>query len=181
MATTQTAHVLEIEQCLHILDEYIGILDATSSHKICRDTMLAFLKDGILQVSTIFEKISAHLAGCTVVQRDEADLCNGADCKMVSVRTSGYGRLYRAPVTGTKNKTGTLYVYVYERKQAKHYYFAIPYSAHRQIAGLSNIEIPFELDGTPRRIPGRPLMLPNWWNFECASLEEMCAQPGRNT
>lgn len=177
MATNQNAHTLEIEQCLHILDIYMSITET----KLCRDTILELLHDGVLQVSTIFEKVSAHFANCTVVQLDEADLCNGADCKMVAVRTSSYGTTYSAPVCKIKGKSGTLFVYVYERKQSRHYYFAIPYSAHSQVAASSNIEIPFEMDGDPRRIPQRKKKLPNWWDFECASLEEMCAQPGRGT
>lgn len=177
MATTQTAHVLEVQQCLHILDVYLDITES----KLCRDTVVELLQDGVLQVSTIFEKVAAYFANCSVVQLNEADLCNGADCKMAAVRTNGYGKEYRAPVTSIKNKTGTLYVYVYERKQEQHFYFAIPYSAHSQVSSTSNIEIPFDLDGTPRRVPKGIRTLPNWWDFECQSLQEMCEQPGRDS
>lgn len=148
---------------------------------LCRTTVEALLHTGDLQVSSIFEKVSAYFAGCDVIQEDEADLSNGADCKMVSVRTASYGRTYSAPVTSIKNKTGTLYVYVYERKRAKHYYFAIPYWAHSQVGSSSNIEIPFDIDGSPRKNPRGPKKLPNWWDFECKSLEEMCQFPGKDT
>jgi hypothetical protein len=58
---------------------------------------------------------------------------------------------------------------VYEREQDKFYYFRIPHRAYSHISSSSNIEIPFELDGTPRKVPMRPVKV-NWWLYEVDSL-----------
>ena len=133
-------------------------------------TIKVLLEKGVIQVSTVFEHAAASLSGCTVISEDQADLSNGSDTKLSSVRTSGYGGTYSAPVTNIKNKTGNLIVQVYERKQNKFYFFSIPYSAYSKVCEKSNIEIPFELDGTPRRIPLRSKRLPNWWRYEYKTL-----------
>ena len=152
--------------------------------KMDEETVKLLLDLGGLQVSTLWEQALATIIGCTVVSLDANDLSNGGDGKLTSVRTSGYGRSYSAPVTNTFGKTGTLYVHAYERKQQKFYYFAIPYDAYSHIAKSSNIEIPFELDGTPRRSNSCNV---NWWNFELTDLLDFKnykpepRQPGRKT
>jgi len=59
----------------------------------------------------------------------------------------------------------------FERKYNKFYYFFIPYSSYAHIPKTSNIEIPFELDGTPRRKNKCKI---NWWSHEVKSFEEIC-------
>lgn len=138
-------------------------------------TVLALLELGVLQISTAFEHALAHIGNHKVVSLDKGDLYRDgsySDAKLSSVRTSGYGKSYSAPVTNIFNKTGTLRVQVYERKQNKFYYFAIPRRAYIDIPRSSNIEIPFELDGTPRRVPKRPVYV-NWWKYEVGSWDEM--------
>lgn len=139
-----------------------------------KKTIRSLLEHGVIQVSTVFEHAIANLSGCTVISEDHADLSNGNDAKLSTVRTCSYGHVYSAPITNTKNKTGNLIAQVYERKQNKFYFFSIPYSAYSQISGKSNIEIPFEMDGTPRRIPLREKRLPNWWDYSYDTLAEAC-------
>ena len=141
--------------------------------QMCPKTLDILNSLGMLQISTGFEHAVANTSGHTVISKDEADISDGSDCKLVSVRTSSYGTSYSAPVTNIYNKTGTLRVQVYERKQNKFYYFAIPNSAYRNIPKSSNIEIPFELDGTPRKRLSRTARYANWWNFEVSSFKEM--------
>ena len=74
-------------------------------------------------------------------------------------------------VTGIYNKTGDLLVQVYERKQEKFYYFRIPYDSYCNIPKSSNIEIPFELNGSPRRHNKKQN---NPWDYECDSFLDMC-------
>ena len=134
---------------------------------------------GLIQVSTAYEQAIANCGNLTVVSEDGYDFSDGSDAKLSSVRTSSYGRHYSAPVTSIKNKTGSLRVQVYERKHDKFYYFVIPHWAHSQVSITSNIEIAFELDGTPRRnsVPGKRrgglAPLPAWWQFEVGSFQEM--------
>jgi len=61
---------------------------------------------------------------------------------------------------------------VYERKQDKFYYFLIPYSAYSHIPKTSNIEIPFNLDGSPKKINKCNI---NWWDYSKETFSEICA------
>jgi len=143
--------------------------------QVCDKTVEALAKLGGLQVSTLFEQALAVIGGHKVVSLDKGDLYRAgsySDAKLSSVRTSGYGKQYSAPVTNIFNKTGILRVQVYERKQNRFYYFAIPRRAYIEVPKSSNIEIPFDLDGTPRRVPKRRVYV-NWWRYEVASWDEM--------
>lgn len=137
----------------------------------CKDTIRKLATIGVLQVSTVFEQALAHKMGLTVISEDEADLSDGSDAKLSSVRTSSFGRSYSAPITGLHNKTGDLCVQVYERKQNNFFYFRIPNEAYQHIPKTSNIEIPFFEDGTPKRENRAKV---NWWNYEVPSLEDLC-------
>lgn len=99
------------------------------------------------------------------------DYTDDSDAKLVSVRTSSKGTNYSAPVTNIHRKKGYLRVCCYERKLNKHYFFLIPYSAYCHIGKSSNIEIPFDLNGTPKRINKCAV---NWWNYEKSSFLEIC-------
>lgn len=136
-------------------------------------TVEAMLKRGLVQVSTAFEEAIATAGGFTVVSMDTHDISDGSDGKLSSVRTSSRGTNYSAPVTNIYGKTGTLRVQLYERKQDKFYYFSIPRSAYSHIPSTSNIEIPFELDGTPRRVNRCRI---NWWDYEMATFKEMACK-----
>jgi hypothetical protein len=142
---------------------------------MCKDTVLSLAKLGGLQISTLFEQALARVGKHKMVSLDRGDLCRDgvySDAKLSTVRTSGYGLVYSAQVSNIFNKTGSLRVQVYERKQGRFYYFVIPRHAFRGIARSSNIEIPFDLDGTPRRIPRRKVRV-NWWRYEKATWAEM--------
>ncbi len=126
-------------------------------------TVEAMLKKGMIQVSTGFEEAVATAGGFSVVSVNTHDISDGSDAKLSSVRTSSLGTMYSAPITNIIGKTGTLRVQVYERKQKKFYYFAIPNSSYCHIPRTSNIEIPFEMSGDPRRINRCTV---NWWQYE---------------
>lgn len=138
---------------------------------LCMHTVETLLNLGLLQVSSVFEHCISKIANCDVVSLNNADLSDGSDAKMISVRTSSYGKSYTAPVSGIYNKTGELRVQCYERKQDTFYYFVIPRDVYAHIPKNSNIEIPFEIDGEPRRVNNCKV---NWWWFEVKNFEEMC-------
>lgn len=171
MATKIEFLHLEIKHFLNFADK---MPDAATW---CKDTLESLLNQGFIQVSTVFEHAIAHVGGHKVISLDAADIDDGtpggSDAKLATVRTSSYGKRYGAPVTSVSGKTGTLRVQVYERKQDKFYYFLIPNEAYKHIPKTSNIEIPFELDGTPRRQP-RGRYIQNWWDYEVDTFEEMC-------
>tara|TARA_B100000287_G_scaffold179232_1_gene169246 strand:+ start:4426 stop:4962 length:537 start_codon:yes stop_codon:yes gene_type:complete len=142
--------------------------------KYDKKTLNQLLDDGLLEVSTCFEHALAGVIGTTVISENEKDLASGEDAKLASVRISNKGRSYGAQVKKVSGKTGDLLVQVYERKQDNFYYFRIPNKAYKDIPPSSNIEIPFEIDGTPKRIPGHNKKWANWWDFECTSFVDMC-------
>jgi hypothetical protein len=170
---TKIEHLgLEIAHFDHFKQHIPGMADC------CANTVQKLLELGIIQVSTAFEQALAVVGGHKVVSLDKGDLYReGAysDAKLSTVRTSNYGKTYSAPVTNIFNKTGVLRVQIYERKQNRFFYFAIPRRAYIEVPKSSNIEIPFELDGTPRRTPRRKVYV-NWWKFEVASWEEMAVK-----
>lgn len=167
MATKLENLDLEIAQFNHFVKSIPG-LDGC-----CTKTISKLLKMGLLQVSTAFEHAVANVGGNQVVSEDAYDLSDGSDAKLSCVRTSSYGEKYSAPVYKISGKTGKLRVQVYERKQNKFYYFVIPNRAYRDIPRSSNIEIPFDLDGTPRRVPARQRTYANWWKFEVNDFKEL--------
>jgi hypothetical protein len=118
-----------------------------------------------LAIATVNKKL-------TIVLGQGRDFCDGSDAKFCCVRTSGYGKSYSAAVTGVKNKIGDLRVHCYERKLDKFYYFVIPHKLYRDIPRTSNIEIPFELDRTPRTENKCRI---NWWDCSVPTFEKMCS------
>lgn len=132
-----------------------------------------------MQVSTAFEQALARANGTEVVSTDSHDLSDGSDAKLVTVRTSSGGKTYSAPVHGFKNKTGPLRVQCYERLTNKFYYFVIPYWSYCDMSGKSTIEIPFELDGTPRRVCKGKKKWANWWDFEVKSFKKLATEPAK--
>jgi hypothetical protein len=174
MATKMEHLKLEVAHFMHFVDRLPGM------NTLCSHTVEHLLSLGMIQVSTAFEQAVAHTGDHELVSLDRADLkhnTNGlySDAKLATVRTSGYGKSYGAPVTNIAGKTGVLRVQVYERKQDRFYYFAIPRRAYSEIPAKSNIEIPFELDGTPRRRPSRRVYQ-NWWNYEVNTFELMATK-----
>jgi hypothetical protein len=117
---------------------------------------------GIIQVSTAVEHAVAQQTNTRVISEDARDLSDGSDVKTCTARTHNRGRSYGAPVTNIGGKTGSLRVQAYERMQDRFYLFLIPREAYRHIPPSSNIEIPFESDGTPRRRN-------RWWQHEVLS------------
>jgi len=171
MATKMEHLKLEVAHFQHFADRLPGM------NTLCSHTVEHLLSLGMIQVSTAFEQAVAKTGDHELVSLDRADLkhnTNGlySDAKLATVRTSGYGKTYSAPVTNIAGKTGVLRVQVYERKQNRFYYFAIPRRAYIDIPAKSNIEIPFKLDGTPRRRPHRKVYQ-KWWNYEVNSVERM--------
>lgn len=139
---------------------------------LCQRTVTHLLEMGLIQVSTAGEHAVAACSGSTVTSTFAADISDGSDVKLSTVRTSGYGKRYSSQVCNVAGKTGFLRVQVFERKQNKFYYFVIPHSAYKHIPKTSNIEISFLLDGSPRRVPARTVQ-ENWWNYEVDSFIDM--------
>jgi hypothetical protein len=140
-------------------------------HMTCDTTVKMVLGLGLMQVSTAFEVAIANVGGYEVVSTDAADLSDGSDAKLSCVRTCSNEKSYAAPISNTKNKLGLLRIQVYERKHNKFYYYVVPHCAYKTIPPKSNIEIPFNLDGTPKRVNNCRI---NWWRYEVKNFVTLC-------
>lgn len=165
MATTENNIELELAH----LDAIIPHLDS-AGHDF--DYLRKLTSMGWLQASSIFETVIANMCNMDVTSTAGRDFSNGDDAKLSTVRTSSYGRAYSGPVHRVHTKTGDLIVQMYERIQKKMYYFYIPNHEFQHIPASSNIDIPFELDGTPRRV-NRCFV--NWWDYEVGGIEQLAA------
>ena len=126
--------------------------------------------DDCIQTGQLLEK--AISVQCNLIRESTQgrDFANGDDAKLISVRTYGYGCSYGAPIHNIHAKKGCLLVACYERKQQNWFYFRIPYYAYSNIPKSSNIEIPFEIDGTPR-IKNKSTI--NWWKFQVKCFNDL--------
>ena len=156
MATKQSNLALDRAHFNYVRQHIPGY---TPGHDRCIEWMLDL---GIIQVSTAVEHAVAQQTGTRVISEDARDLSDGSDVKTCTARTHNRGQSYGAPVTNIQGKTGSLRVQVYERLQDRFYLFLIPWEAYSHIPRSSNIEIPFESDGTPRRCN-------HWWQHEVQS------------
>ena len=92
------------------------------------------------------------------------DFVDGSDAKCASARWHRKGQSYGAPITNVHTKEGLLRAVIYERQFDKMYFFLIPQEAYSHISKTSNIDIPFNLNGTPHR--NSKVQNINWWEFE---------------
>jgi len=171
MATTYGSIALEKKHFANFR-QYFPRVDT-----MCDKTIDRLIDMGVIQVSTAFELAIANVADLDVISTNEYDLSDHSDGKLTTCRFTTYYSCYGAPVTNTKNKTGSLRVQALDPMNDAFYYFVIPYSAHSKIKGSSNIEIPFTTAGVPKR-DYQPRFLPNWWHFEVETFEEMCRKAG---
>jgi hypothetical protein len=123
---------------------------------------------GEIAVESMLENALSALGGPKKMSVHYMDFSDGSDAKKSCTRTRNYGKNYDAQVSNIKKKVGDLRVVVYERKQKIFRFFFIPYSEYRN---MSSIEIPFNLDGTPKRVTRRGVQ--KWWKFEVSSLQEL--------
>lgn len=133
------------------------------SEKWCWNTVDHLLSLGLIQVSSAVEHAIANISGTTVVSENKYDLANGDEIKIATVRLRDRGKSYDAHISNTKGKSGNLKVQVYERKTQKFYYFIIPY---RKYSKITYLEIPFNLDGTPK-------YKNHWWDNEVKTFEDL--------
>lgn len=155
--------------------------------KACDKTIATakrMVSDGVLQIETLFELAVSRVGRLQRNSVDGMDFTDKSDAKKACVRTSGYGKHYTAPISQVHTKKGNLRVMVYERKKDKFYYFVFPRHSYSHITvDTKNIDIPFELDGTPRRVPKRKNVKMPWWAYEVGSFTEMarCKTPKKKT
>lgn len=145
-------------------------------HKNVSDEIYQFVKNNMLltgevQIETMLENAIEFVGGPKKKSGVGLDFEDNSDAKKSCVRTRAKGTAYDGSVTGVKNKIGALRVMMYERKTDKFYYFVIPNEA---FSGYTYVEVPFELDGTPKRKNRRGEN--KWWKFEVSSFEEMATK-----
>lgn len=87
--------------------------------------------------------------------------------KKVTARIHWDGTSCSAAIGSFSDKTDGMRVEVYEPNTDKTYYFVFPYASYKHLPDTTTIEIPFNIDGTPRRQH-------RWWEFEVGSWANMC-------
>ncbi len=123
----------------------------------------------LLSTGSLLEAAISKAKGLTRHATIGRDFVDGSDAKSASVRWSSNNTSYSAQVCNIFNKKGLLRCVVYERLQDKFYYFLIPHRAYESIPKTSNIEIPFNLNGDPKR--DAKCRLINWWVFEVSDFQ----------
>lgn len=102
-----------------------------------------------------------------------SDLVNGLEIKHGMTHPENPKGKTLTAYLSKDGKTSHMLGVVTEQVTGKQYFFSIPYSAYKK-ADANTLAIPFELDGTPRRVPKAVRYLPNWWNYEVKSFNELC-------
>ena len=144
-------------------------------HTKYKDVTAEDIRAGGLARSTLVEIAVSACGGFAHTPENGRDHGDGSDTKSITTRKRDNLSTYSANVSDTNNKTGLLRVQLYEKYSNKFYYFAIPYWAHSQ--AKNDLEISFTKTGDPCRIPKTAKKIPNWWDFECDTFEEMCKVP----
>ena len=103
----------------------------------------------------------------------DADLINGKEIKHAQTHPENPGNGTMTAYITKRNKQSQILGVVTEQLTGKQYYFNIPFCAYNQTSA-NTLSIPFELDGTPRKEPKAAKLLPNWWDYEVKSFNELC-------
>jgi hypothetical protein len=126
---------------------------------------------GDIAIESLLETAIAEENGLTKYSTEGADFLNadgsvGGDAKKASACRNRFRPRYEAHVTNFQNKTGDLYVCIYEPVLSKFYYFSIPPSFY---SNRKVLVFYFELDGTPRKVRMRADSPVNLWKYECST------------
>ena len=146
---TETAHFNNFRKYIPAFE---GMCDITVDH---------LLEMGVIQVSTAYEHALANLGNCEVINANHCDLSNDGEAKLTT--TQLHRGKVDAHVHNITGKTGHLLVQIYEQFTDKFYYFSIPHHAY---LGLRVLEIPFNIDGSPKRNT-------KWYRYEVDSFESL--------
>ncbi len=139
--------------------------------------IMAFTKNKLVDEFNILSKGTLLEVAISIkknLKREDTegrDFSDGSDAKTSSVRWYGHNKYYGAPIMGVHNKRGLLRCVIYERMLDKFYFFLIPYAAYCHISKTSNIDIPFNLDGLPKR--NARVKYTNWWNYEVSDFDSI--------
>jgi len=127
------------------------------------------IPNGDIAIESLLETSIAKENNITKHSTVGADFLNedgsvGGDAKKASAFLNPNRPRREAHVGGFQNKTGDLYICVYEPLLQKFYYFNVPYSFHSKRKTLA---IYFDLDGTPRKERMRLDSPTNLWKYHC--------------
>ena len=130
----------------------------------------------LLNIGELAEKAIAKSAGVQLCSPGTAgiDTTNGVEIKHAQTHPERgwYGNTLPAYIS-KKNKSGPIAAIVTENLTKKQYYFFIHHYQYSEANG-NCFTIPFENDGTPRRVPKREKTLTDWWKCEIKTYKEFC-------
>ena len=156
------------DKYFHVLFDYAYANAPKSVKKWIRENMIP---NGDIAIESLLETAIAKQTGLTKYSSIGYDFLNkdgspGGDAKKATVFENPNRPRREAKVTDFHNKTGDLYICVYEPLTDKLYYFRVPHWYYRTRTVMS---VYFELDGSPRRDKLRSDSKEPIWIFECKS------------
>ncbi len=159
--------------CFQFLKDYLFPIDYNSPFSafvnyIQRTILEKFIEREIItNMGPILEETISTYGK---IKRDNTigrDFIDGSDAKYGITRYHSGGSSLGVNIRNVHRKKGHLRILVYEYVTKKFYFFMIPHSAYQHIRKSSNIEIPFELNGTPKRSN-------HWWHYEVKTFADIC-------
>lgn len=146
------------------LEELDRLKVLTFGDKLAKNILSLFKSLDSLAASTIFEhsiaKVNKHIQKDSTFGRDFTD---GSDAKLTTAVS--YKKVRECGVN-CFGKIGAIRIMSYESVTKKFYYFYVPRDKYSEI-----IKIPFDLDGTPKRV--NRLGTNKIWECECSSFKDM--------
>lgn len=175
MATTDNAIQYDVKVVKHLLH----YLDYSKEKQ---KVLLELVKEGIVQRDRIVELAMAKVGGYDITSIDGQDFSDGSDAKSTTssarnndVKRGAWMNSFEVRKVGTK--VGALRILAYNKILDKFHYFFIPRNAYKHLK--QNLTIVIETYTTKT---GEPLFtgIPNtdkkFWEYECATFEEMATK-----
>ena len=143
-----------------------------------KTTLRKAIRYGWINIGQVFETALSNISGIPVDRQFHQDFETGDDAKLVtSIKTyreyvkknGNRGIRIEGRIKNFHNKTGNFAIQVYERYTNKFYYFYIPYKKYSM---KSCVNIPFDVNGIPRRDTKRTMRY-DAWNYEKLNIEDL--------
>lgn len=131
-----------------------------------RDNMIP---NGDIAIESLLETAIAYTNNIKKYSTIGADFLNedgtpGGDAKKATAFKNPNRPRLEARVTDFHNKTGDLYICIYESVLSKFYFFNVPHDFYKD---RKNLTFYFDEDGTPRRNRLRIDSPLNLWKYQC--------------
>lgn len=173
MATTDNA----VKYGIRVFKEIQKYIPEISNNNIA--TWRWQVSQGIIQMDRLLEMAMSNVGGFAMVSISGMDFCDWSDAKgvvssdRIMIKKQGVWR-NSFLVDNVKSKKGALRIMAYNKKLDKFHYFYIPRHAYEHINSKLEIVIETYTSENEPQWTGIPNRNYKFWEYECASFEEMC-------